>query len=189
RQGAVQADEQPVKVLDKAHRGAQQLGVETHPEGQVAGLIGQAAGDGIHRLFDDQLRGAGRHLFNLHTAGGAHHDHGTAKVGSGNNPRDKSWAVPWACSTRTWLTTLPSGPVWGVIRVIPRIWPASRSTSWAVAAVLMPPPLPRPPAWIWALTTKGPAGRVSATWRAWAGVPATAPSGTGTWNFRSNSLA
>ena len=33
--------------------------------------------------------------------------------------------MSWACSTRTLLTTLPSGPVWGVTRVMPRIWSAS----------------------------------------------------------------
>ena len=55
--------------------GPQQFGVETDPEGQVTGLIAHTAGDGIDRLFDDQLRGTGRHLFDLHAARGAHHDH------------------------------------------------------------------------------------------------------------------
>jgi hypothetical protein len=36
---------------------------------------------------------------------------------------------------------------------MPRIWPASVRTSSIERASLTPPPLPRPPAWICALTT------------------------------------
>ena len=45
------------------------------------------------------------------------------------------------------------GPVWWVTSVAPRIRVASRLTSWIDLTTLTPPALPRPPAWICALTT------------------------------------
>src|SRR4051794_35561603 len=57
------------------------------------------------------------------------------------------------CSTSRRLTMRPPGPVWGVTRVMPSIfWAASRAAS-APLTTFTPPPLPRPPAWIWAFTT------------------------------------
>jgi hypothetical protein len=46
------------------------------------------------------------------------------------------------------------GPVCFVLSCMPRICPASVATSSGDLATLTPPPLPRPPAWIWALTTQ-----------------------------------
>ena len=58
---------------------------------------------------------------------------------------------PSSISTRP--TTRPSGPVWWVMRVMP-IMSFASWTAWAgLFASLTPPPLPRPPAWICALTT------------------------------------
>ncbi len=59
------------------------------------------------------------------------------------------------CSIRSRRTTRPSGPVWWVRRVMPSMPLASDSHSSAERASLTPPPFPRPPAWIWALTTTG----------------------------------
>ena len=61
-----------------------------------------------------------------------------------------------ASSTRTFLTFCPSGPVWCVTSCMPRIFLASSTASSGLFASLTPPPLPRPPAWICALTTARP---------------------------------
>src|SRR5215831_9359186 len=57
-------------------------------------------------------------------------------------------------STSKRLTFCPSGPVWWVFSIMPRILPAHSRTSPSDFATLTPPPLPRPPAWICALTTQ-----------------------------------
>src|SRR6185312_1829865 len=57
------------------------------------------------------------------------------------------------CSTSRRWTFLPSGPVWCVTSCIPKIFFTAASASARVLATLTPPPLPRPPAWICALTT------------------------------------
>ncbi len=67
--------------------------------------------------------------------------------------------MSWACSTRTLLTTLPSGPVWGVIRVMPRIWSATCSTSSKVAADLDAPALAPAPGVDLGLDHKGAFGQ------------------------------
>src|SRR3990172_573558 len=59
-----------------------------------------------------------------------------------------------ARSTSTRWTRLPSVPVCAVISVEPIIWSASSATFSTEFATLTPPPLPRPPAWIWAFTTQ-----------------------------------
>ena len=59
------------------------------------------------------------------------------------------------CSIRRRRTTRPSGPVWCVLRVMPSIAFAIASHSARLFASFTPPPLPRPPAWIWAFTTTG----------------------------------
>jgi hypothetical protein len=51
-------------------------------------------------------------------------------------------------------TFWPSGPVWCVISCMPMIWFAYSLTCSIDLATLTPPPLPRPPAWICALTTQ-----------------------------------
>src|SRR3954467_10371748 len=58
-----------------------------------------------------------------------------------------------ACSISRRLTSFPPGPVWCVTRFMPRIfWAVSRAAA-APLTTFTPPPLPRPPAWICALTT------------------------------------
>src|ERR1051325_8359490 len=58
-----------------------------------------------------------------------------------------------ACSISRRLTSLPAAPVWCVTRFMPRIfWAVSRAAA-APLTTFTPPPLPRPPAWICALTT------------------------------------
>ena len=78
---------------------------------------------------------------------------------STSTPRYSSFAMSRASSINRRPTTRPAGPVWGVTRVIPSMSPAIRSASAASAATLTPPPLPRPPAWICALTTTRPPRR------------------------------
>ncbi len=62
---------------------------------------------------------------------------------------------------------------------MPIISRAIRSASSAFLASFTPPPLPRPPAWICALTTTVPPSRL-ATSPASAGLNATSPLGIGT---------
>src|SRR5512144_805377 len=76
---------------------------------------------------------------------------------------------------------MPSGGVWGVFSIMPRICRAAVSAPAGSAASFTPPALPRPPACTWALTTTRPPSR-SAIARAWTGVSATSPLGTGTPN-------
>ncbi len=61
--------------------------------------------------------------------------------------------------------------------------------SFADLASLMPPALPRPPAWTCALTTTTSPGKARVAASASAGVVASVPAGTGTPYSRNNSLA
>src|SRR6266404_1942784 len=92
------------------------------------------------------------------------------------------------CSTSTWRTMRPSGPVWCVTSGFPRIVRANSAASAGVRTTFTPPPLPRPPAWICAFTTTVPPSR-RATSAASSGVRATAPSRTGTPYLRRISFA
>jgi hypothetical protein len=85
-----------------------------------------------------------------------------------------------ARSTSTRCTRLPSGPVWSVTSVVPIIWSATSATFAGELASLMPPPLPRPPAWIWALITQRVPPSSSATRWAARSLYTTSPAGTGT---------
>src|SRR5262245_42198240 len=111
-----------------------------------------------------------------------------ARVRSSVIDRYSSRSIAGACSTHTERTRMPSGGVCGVVSRIPRIWAAAAPAAAASAATLMPPALPRPPAWTCALTTTRPPSRWAIS-RARAGVTATSPSGTGTPNSRRRSLA
>src|SRR6266511_2091934 len=51
---------------------------------------------------------------------------------------------------------MPSGGVWGVLSIMPRICFAAASAPAGSSASLTPPALPRPPACTWALTTTLP---------------------------------
>src|SRR5581483_8319205 len=62
-------------------------------------------------------------------------------------------------SMSTRCTMRPSGPVWWVTRRMPSMLAAISPASCWDRAILTPPPLPRPPAWIWALTTTACAPR------------------------------
>ena len=85
-------------------------------------------------------------------------------------------------------TFWPSGPVWWVLSCMPRISPASFFTSSMLLATFTPPPLPRPPAWIWAFTTHtGPPSFWAAS-TASCTVNAGMPRGTGTPKLRKISL-
>src|ERR1700730_10219304 len=86
-----------------------------------------------------------------------------------------------ASSTSTLSTLMPSGGVCGVLSIMPRICLAAASAPTASSASFTPPALPRPPACTWALTTTLPPRRWAIA-RAWAGVSATSPPGTGTPN-------
>ena len=94
------------------------------------------------------------------------------------------------------LTTLPAGPVWWVTSVRPSIFCASSAASETDLVMRTPPfspaaaslkrPLPRPPAWICALTTQiGPSSSPAAV-LASSAFSTTRPSETGTpYSFRS----
>ena len=76
----------------------------------------------------------------------------------------------------------PRGPVWCVTSVLPRIFSASRARlGRRSCTTLTPPPLPRPPAWICALTTTtGVPSSFAAASRLLGGRSTTLPRGTGT---------
>src|SRR5438552_5997722 len=93
-----------------------------------------------------------------------------------------------ASSTSTLRTLMPSGGVCGVFSIMPRICFAAASAPAGSSASLIPPPLPRPPAWTCALTTTLPPRRWAISF-ACAGVSATSPLGTATPNSRSSAFA
>src|SRR5882762_5599415 len=80
-------------------------------------------------------------------------------------PTYSSFLMSAPSSMRSRRTFCPSGPVWCVLSIMPRILPAHSRTSSADFATFTPPPLPRPPAWICAFTTHTlpPSSRVAAT--------------------------
>ena len=94
--------------------------------------------------------------------------------------RYSSRAICSPSSTSTRLTFLPSGPVWWVTSVIPSMSLVSCSTSPMDRASFTPPPLPRPPAWICALTTHTSPPSRRAMSAASTDEKATSPRGTGT---------
>ena len=83
-------------------------------------------------------------------------------------------------STSTLPTIRPSGPVCGVTRRMPRISSATFSASSGLWASFTPPPFPRPPAWIWALTTTTSVPSSAAMVAASFGLSVTRPSRVGT---------
>ncbi len=96
------------------------------------------------------------------------------------------------------LTSLPPGPVCRVTSTWPSILRAFSFTSASERHSRTPPapsgssakrPAPRPPAWIWDLTTQTGPFRSRATCSASSGVKATPPRGTATPNFASRPLA
>src|SRR5271169_5423786 len=93
-----------------------------------------------------------------------------------------------ASSTRIFLTFWPCGPVCCVTSCIPRILRARASASSGLFASLTPPPLPRPPAWICALTTARPPNSLAIR-PASSGESVTWPRGVATPNPRRISLA
>ncbi len=71
-------------------------------------------------------------------------------------PKYSSRSIGSVSSISSRCTSLPSGPVWCVTSVMPKICLASAAASLAFLATFTPPPLPRPPAWICAFTTTLP---------------------------------
>src|SRR5271170_6837775 len=89
-----------------------------------------------------------------------------------------SFLIRGAAATRTLLTRRPSGPVCLVTRTLPSMALALSKASPSVLQSFTPPlkpflnvPLPRPPAWIWALTTT----TVSPLAKSWAANSRAAP--------------
>ena len=72
---------------------------------------------------------------------------------STTRPRYSSFLMSAPSSTRSRRTFWPSGPVWCVFSCMPSIALAFSRTSSIERDSFTPPPLPRPPAWICALTT------------------------------------
>ncbi len=85
-------------------------------------------------------------------------------------------------------TFWPSGPVWCVTSCMPMICSAYSLTCSSDLATFTPPPLPRPPAWIWALTTHTGPPSSSAALTASSTDMHGMPRGTVTPNFRRISL-
>ncbi|CFN64087.1 Uncharacterised protein [Bordetella pertussis] len=85
-------------------------------------------------------------------------------------------------------TFWPCGPVWCVTSCMPRISDDSWRTSSIERPSLTPPPLPRPPAWICALTTQTGPPSFSAAATASSTEKAGIPRGTVTPNCFSSSL-
>ena len=83
-------------------------------------------------------------------------------------------------STSSRRTFWPCAAVWWVTSCIPRIFAAESLTSASDFATLTPPPLPRPPAWIWALTTQTGPPSDSAAFTASSTLKQGIPRGTGT---------
>src|SRR5688572_14234866 len=85
-------------------------------------------------------------------------------------------------------TFCPPGPVWWVSSCIPRIFFERLLTSSMLFATLTPPPLPRPPAWICALTTQTLPPSFFAASTASSTLKAGKPRGVGSPNLRKISL-
>ena len=99
-------------------------------------------------------------------------------------------AEPASISSR--CTFCPAGPVWWVTSCIPRIAFAAASAASTVFTTFTPPPLPRPPAWIWAFTTTARLPLLNSVFAAVSAsstVVAISPSGTGTPYLRRISFA
>ncbi len=92
-------------------------------------------------------------------------------------------------STYTLRTLFPSGPVWGVFKIIPNIREAISLASAGDFASLTPPAFPRPPACTWALTTTTFVPIARAACSASSGLNTRYPRGTGTRYFRRISFA
>src|SRR5215472_2296454 len=99
-------------------------------------------------------------------------------------------------ATNTLFTLRPSGPDWWVTRISPSISAATSRTSFGVLRTCTPPlkpflkvPLPRPPAWICALTAISISPSSRAICSASSSVVATLPRVVATSNFSNNSLA
>ena len=71
-------------------------------------------------------------------------------------PTYSSRSMSRGSSTSTASTGTPSGPVWKVTSLVPSIPPAASAASAGDETILIPPALPRPPAWTCALTTAPP---------------------------------
>ena len=132
-------------------------GDRLRPKATCRHVVALKAEQRVDEDLDDLLRGLGRHLLDVHAAGLARHDHDLGRWPGPGRCSDRAPcgcpapAPPGPCAPRR-----PSGPVWWVTSVMPRIWLATRFHLIAAErASFTPPPLPRPPAWIWALTTTG----------------------------------
>src|SRR5579885_1654585 len=152
-------------------------GVQAQSVGQLSGLKGLETRAGMNRFLQDLLRALGSDDLNLHSAFARSHHHRP----SGDAINDQS-EIKLASNIQSFLNQhlphdAPSGPVWCVTRFIPRISPATFTASAGLCASFTPPPLPRPPAWIWAFTTTVPPS-FSATVRAFSALSITSPRGT-----------
>ena len=108
------------------------------------------------RLLQDHLGRFGGDLFDVHAARGRRHEDRLSLARSSTMPRYNSRSIGSVSSISTRCTMRPSGPVWCVTSVMPRILCGDLARLRGSCATLTPPPLPRPPAWICALTTTLP---------------------------------
>ena len=128
-------------------------------EGQLARLEGLQAEAGLDGFLEDELGGFRGDFFDFHAAGGGGHEDGLAR-GAVEDDAEVEFALDGQRFFDEQRCTMrPSGPVWWVTSVMPRIFGGDRAASSAFLATLTPPPLPRPPAWICALTTTLPPRR------------------------------
>src|SRR5688572_10871047 len=93
--------------------------------------------------------------------------------------RYSSFSMSVASLTSTSLTGSARPPDWYVVIFVPSIFAAASRASSGVLTSLTPPALPRPPAWICALTTKSPPPIDFAAARASSPLRTARPAGTG----------
>ena len=127
---------------------------------QLADLIALQADMRVEMLFEDLFRRFGGDLFDLHAALCETISTGMARARSTTMPRYSSRAMSQPSSTSTCRTVCPAGPVWIVTSCCPAVLGDGcrfvRGPDQLDAVLIRcsaTVPLPRPPAWICALTT------------------------------------